>query len=500
MHTVAKKQKQAYRRTLPKITKSSKRAYPLRIQPKLTVYHQNDRYEQEADRVADQVMRMPAPQTRPACPCGGWCPRCKKDDTGHNPTNQHANVLQLSDAREASVPPVVQAVLSSSGRPLDPQTQTVMESRFGHDFSHIRLHTDKNAAESARSISARAYTVGSDIVFGRGNYRPGTNEGDRLIAHELTHVLQQRASTPLPQVLQAPVKAVATPSIRIDRNPSIPDFVGIARRLNTAMSGMGTDEAAVFSALRDLRGDPQAGEELKRVYQNLFGRNLQTEIGSELSGADLARALRLLNPTPTATTSTPRVPSLSQMRSEVLSIAKQGNASLAAWPDPASGKIRSYQLTQNFQARFAPTARSSGYAFVQWIKGDLFEDRGRVKAYWPASLGLYGQSDTAPWRFTNWIVDTPDADPRFGSDRGVTVTVPTSNFSDSPAILRRTGTLPPKLTWDVHARMGVYRWGIGVPRFIAGWESQRPTPIREVTWGWKIVVAPNQRTMQLLIR
>jgi len=66
-----------------------------------------------------------------------------------------------------------------------------MEQRFGHDFSRVRVHTDAAAEQSARAVSARAYTVGADIVFGRGHYAPGAMEGKKLLAHELTHVLQQ---------------------------------------------------------------------------------------------------------------------------------------------------------------------------------------------------------------------------------------------------------------------------------------------------------------------
>jgi hypothetical protein len=70
-----------------------------------------------------------------------------------------------------------------------------MEARFGHDFSTVRVHTDGRAAESARGVNANAYTVGSDVVFGSGTYRPGTFEGNRLLAHELAHTVQQRGAT-----------------------------------------------------------------------------------------------------------------------------------------------------------------------------------------------------------------------------------------------------------------------------------------------------------------
>ena len=89
------------------------------------------------------------------------------------------------------VPPIVHEVLRSPGQPLDAATRAFMEPRFGHDFSRVRVHTDTKAAESARAVSALAYTVGRDVVFGAEQYAPGTSVGQRLMAHELTHVVQQ---------------------------------------------------------------------------------------------------------------------------------------------------------------------------------------------------------------------------------------------------------------------------------------------------------------------
>ncbi len=95
-------------------------------------------------------------------------------------------------------PPIVHTALRSPGRPLESSTRTLMESRFNHDFSRVRVHTNVEAAESARSINALAYTVGQQIVFARGQYEPATTAGRRLLSHELTHTIQQSAvaSTP----------------------------------------------------------------------------------------------------------------------------------------------------------------------------------------------------------------------------------------------------------------------------------------------------------------
>lgn len=95
----------------------------------------------------------------------------------------------------SEAPAAVHDVLRSSGQPLDPATRGFMESRFGHDFSQVRVHIDAQAAESAKAVNARAYTVGRDVAFGSGQYTPGNSKGQRLLAHELTHVVQQQANS-----------------------------------------------------------------------------------------------------------------------------------------------------------------------------------------------------------------------------------------------------------------------------------------------------------------
>jgi Domain of unknown function (DUF4157) len=94
-------------------------------------------------------------------------------------------------------PPIVHDVIRSTGQPLDSDTRSFFEPRFGRDFSRVRVHTDSRAAESARAVDALAYTVGSKVVFGPGRYQPRTDEGRQLLAHELTHTVQQSASSDL---------------------------------------------------------------------------------------------------------------------------------------------------------------------------------------------------------------------------------------------------------------------------------------------------------------
>ncbi|WP_298734430.1 DUF4157 domain-containing protein [uncultured Chitinophaga sp.] len=116
---------------------------------------------------------------------GGECPECRKKREG---SLQRA---PLHEAAPGIAPPVVHEVLNTPGQPLDAGTRAVMEPHFGHDFGHVRIHTGDSAAASARAVNAQAYTVGRDIVFGEGGYAPGQPGGQELLAHELTHVVQQ---------------------------------------------------------------------------------------------------------------------------------------------------------------------------------------------------------------------------------------------------------------------------------------------------------------------
>jgi hypothetical protein len=128
------------------------------------------------------------------CACGsnaagGECEACRKKKLQRKTMNS-----ELDHRDDSRIPPIVNEALRSPGQPLDASARAFMEPRFGHDFSQVRVHTDSRAAESAVAVDALAYTVGSDIVFERGNYNPQTGTGRRLLAHELTHVLQQSGS------------------------------------------------------------------------------------------------------------------------------------------------------------------------------------------------------------------------------------------------------------------------------------------------------------------
>jgi outer membrane protein OmpA-like peptidoglycan-associated protein len=169
-------------------------AGPFRLQAKLAVNAPGDAYEREADRVAEQVVRMPEARLQRACACGGACAECQTEQPGRELKRLQTKRTGTGDIGRATAPSIVHEVLSAPGRPLDPATRGFMEPRFGHDLSHVRIHTDREAAESARAVKALAYTVGNNIVFGEREYSPHTPAGRRLLAHELAHTLQQGSS------------------------------------------------------------------------------------------------------------------------------------------------------------------------------------------------------------------------------------------------------------------------------------------------------------------
>jgi hypothetical protein len=167
---------------------------PVGLQLKLTLNIPGDIYEQEADRVSEQVTSMSEPQLQRGGGYNDGHPKPRNEQADHAPLQTKR--VQTNDIGELSAPPIVNEVLRSPGQPLDPSTRAFMEPRFGHDFSQVRIHTDERAAESAQAVNALAYTAGRHIVFGNGNYSPVTVAGKRLLAHELTHVVQQTSSAP----------------------------------------------------------------------------------------------------------------------------------------------------------------------------------------------------------------------------------------------------------------------------------------------------------------
>jgi hypothetical protein len=156
------------------------------VQAKLTISQPNDEYEQEADRVADQVMAMSDPKHQRQPENG------EEEETLQTKplSDQITPLVQRQEGLSAQVKD-----LKGGGQPLPQSERSFFEPRLDHNFSQVRVHTDARANAAATSANAKAFTTGSDVVFSTGQYEPGVNRGRKLLAHELTHVIQQKGTT-----------------------------------------------------------------------------------------------------------------------------------------------------------------------------------------------------------------------------------------------------------------------------------------------------------------
>ena len=180
------------------------------IQAKLRVSQPGDAHEREADRVADAVTQMKASDAA----VQRMCTDCE-EERKHQSTSPVQPVQKKEKAGDTpSVTPAVAANLQGlrgGGRPLPAETRDFFEPRFGVNFGNVRVHTGAQAEEAADSIGAKAFTLGNDIAFGRGQYSPSSGEGRELLAHELTHTVQQGASKDDSLIVQRQPKGPKSP-------------------------------------------------------------------------------------------------------------------------------------------------------------------------------------------------------------------------------------------------------------------------------------------------
>jgi hypothetical protein len=252
------------------------------LQTKLRVNEPGDEYEQEADRVAEQVTRMPEANLDK-----------KRDTSMSGPVVQRRAREDGSGLAEA--PPIVHEVLNSPGQRLDPATQTYFERRFGHDFGNVRIHADAKAAESARAVNASAYTVGLDVSFAAGQYRVNTSEGRRLLAHELTHVIQQRseAAWPRSSSLQRTASFV---------NGSVHHTLNLADRILNGVSAGETDFVLNGSTFTNVT-DGLKALHVPRVKSSKRGRRVGCSFAS-VADNEVSFTMRLLSPDPWSSATT----------------------------------------------------------------------------------------------------------------------------------------------------------------------------------------------------
>jgi len=213
--------------------------------PSLLIGRADDPLEREAETISGQVARARA---RPVCETAEAL-RISRQSAGEAP------VMQVRTASAGEAPGVVHEALRSPGQPLDSATRAFLEPRFRHDFGDVRVHTDAVAARSADAIHARAYTVGRDIVFARGRYAPHTGPGQRLLTHELAHVVQQHGDRQTSMVRRSEVDDRTCGSLT-DSEADIDTFVN--KEIDEARKTMSRPLFAPLLALR-VMGRPVAG-------------------------------------------------------------------------------------------------------------------------------------------------------------------------------------------------------------------------------------------------
>ena len=201
------------------------------------------------------------------CACGGGgagggnCPECeKKKRLSRLPSGGSAS-------SSGTIPAAVTRSLSSPGNSLDAGTRGYFEPRFGHDFSRVRVHADSQAEEAAASVGARAFTVGRHVVFGRGEYAPGGPAGREILAHELTHVLQQDFAEP-----SGPIE-VGAPGSAVEREA---DETAHEITRDAAANGPGNSHDAARSSLglQRLGANPTCTKaEADGIHQAIFDAN-----------------------------------------------------------------------------------------------------------------------------------------------------------------------------------------------------------------------------------
>jgi hypothetical protein len=261
--------------------------------PKLTVSQPTDAAEQEAARVADQVAGrardIPSPAEQPVERIAASADLSRGAASSFDGPR--------GDGTSSEVETLTTQALAGTGDPLSGSVRREMETAFGHDFSQVRVHTGDAASRSARAVNASAFTVGSDVVFGAGRYAPGTRDGSRLIAHELTHVVQNSAASansasvlsrdvevpPAPLTFNAPAEKEKDAFPEPDKERARAMVIGPLRAA-AAQLGKG-EKADVPSVIRHLRPMRAAAAGVK------WPDSVRDEVMSILDGISIDRTL-----------------------------------------------------------------------------------------------------------------------------------------------------------------------------------------------------------------
>ncbi|MEO6949668.1 MAG: DUF4157 domain-containing protein [Ginsengibacter sp.] len=252
------------------------------FQPKLAINAPNDIYEQEADAMADKVMRMGendqaffSPNPLSISGVQRKCEHCEEEEKKVQRKETDKNVSAASSQTENYLNEL------SGGNSLSKDERSFFEPRFGYDFSNVKIHTDSKAAKSAQSMNALAYTSDNNIVFNTDKFSPATDSGKRLLGHELTHVVQQNRGKVSRKMIQRDLAV----------EPTSPDAIGAvltARQIREAIVYNQRDftEPDEIGLLRDVLGvskEPMVIDEdfvhAVAQYQANFGLKSDGKLG-----------------------------------------------------------------------------------------------------------------------------------------------------------------------------------------------------------------------------
>lgn len=236
------------------------------IQTKLTIGQSGDKYEQEADRMAAQVVSMPEPTVqRSTSPLVSFMKTSRIQRKETSPAASTQFEQQLNQTK-------------GNGADLDKNTRSFMEPRFGADFSHVRVHTDATAVQMNREVNAQAFTYGNDIYFNSGKYSPHSTTGKELLAHELTHVIQQSSDNL---------------SIQRDDNEATTDTTDDTAWATATKTAVERIQDAVPEAVDRLNTDAEAAiGHITRAQEayNQFDRDYESAVAAFVSGVEAAQA------------------------------------------------------------------------------------------------------------------------------------------------------------------------------------------------------------------
>lgn len=413
------------------------------VQTKLFIGEPNDAFEQEADQVADKVVSAEKTiQQKPAALDEEEQLERKQEDEEEE--IQMKPKLQLtSTAREkgeTTTPWLEQQIKNSEGKgqPLPDQTRTFMESQIGARFGDVKAHTNTTAVQMNRQLGARAFTVGKNIFFNSGEYAPQSREGKRLLAHELTHTVQQGAS---PGAIQRDL-AVEPPSPEAVGRQLSEQEVQEAIQYNSARF----PDPAEIRNLRDVLGiNPEPAiidaDLVNAVVQWQAENNLTQDgkigpLTARVIGREILEESAL-------------VP---DMHDEAVAMLERGIV-LSFANNTYVDTATTSRKTIRFNVYIPQGLNMRDYALVNFISGEILRMPG------PAHPNVRMYGNLVPFNFPSQQVDSVDADPIYWSDASgrwnYNIAGRTFWATDSPG--RSTGLFNPGDVADLDFRIGVYR-------------------------------------------